>query len=96
MDFEEFAAVYHAYAEQRDADFKDRWECMRMLATVALQPHIDRKKGKLTPDKVLSFPWDKEAKKPERPKKEERKMTVEEQRSRMAELVKKLGDKLIS
>lgn len=90
MDFDEFAAVYEAYATQRDADFKDRWSRMRMLATIVIQPHLGKGK-KLTPEKLLPFPWEK--------KKQRRadapQMTPEQQRKRMEELVKKFGDELI-
>lgn len=35
---------------------RDSWERMRMLATIIIQPHI---KGKMTPGKLLPFPWEK-------------------------------------
>lgn len=91
MDFEEFAAVYKAYAEQRDADFKDNWQRMRLLASIVIQPHL-AKNRKLTPEKLLPFPWDKkkEAKRSDKPK-----LTPEQQRERMAKLTDRLGDKLI-
>ena len=91
MDFEEFAAVYKAYAEQRDTDFKDNWQRMRLLATIVIQPHLG-KRHKVTPEKLLPFPWDKakvEA------KKKRAEITPEQQRRRMENLVRKLGDELI-
>lgn len=91
MDFQEFASVYKAYAEQRETDFKDNWERMRLLATITIQPHLAKNK-KVTPEKLLPFPWDK--KKTNRGAKEKQ-LTPEQQRERMAELVKKLGDTII-
>ena len=92
MDFEEFAAVYKAYVEQRDTDFKDKWQRMRLLATIVIQPHLAKKK-KITPEKLLPFPWDKKKNPKHSDKKTE--LTPEQQRERMAELVKKLGDTTI-
>lgn len=90
MDFEDFTAVYTAYAEQRDTDFKDKWERMRLLATITIQPHLSKNK-KITPEKLLPLPWDKKA----GSKKEAPKLTAEQQRKRMEDLVKKLGDEII-
>lgn len=91
MDFEEFAAVYNAYAEQRDTEFKDEWVRMRMLATITIQPHLSKGK-KLTPEKLLPFPWEKSQK---RKANKGPDLTPEQQRKRMVELVKKLGDEMI-
>ena len=88
MDFQEFAAVYKAYAEQRDFDYKNNWERMRLLASITIQPHLD-KRHRVTPEKLLPFPWDKPShgKKPT--------ISAEEQRERMRKLVEKVGDDLI-
>lgn len=91
MDFNEFAAVYKAYAEQRDTDFKDEWARMRLLATITIQPHLAKGK-KVTPEKLLPFPWEK---KKTRKRGKSQGLTIEQQRARMAELVKKLGDTMI-
>lgn len=91
MDFEEFAAVHKAYAEQRDIDFRNDWQRMRLLATIVIQPHLAKNK-KITPEKLLPFPWEKNTQK--RSEKEP-KLTPEQQRKRMADLVKKLGDEII-
>lgn len=90
LEYKEFAAVWKAYAEQRDTDFKDRWQRTRILAAIVIQPHLGKRR-KVTPEKLLPFPWDKESKK----KGDAPKLTKEEQRRRMEELVKKLGDDLI-
>ena len=91
LDFEEFAAVYKAYAEQRDTDFKDNWQRMRLLAAIVIQPHLDRR-HKVTPEKLLPFPWDKAK---AQAKKKRAEITPEQQRRRMEDLVRKLGDELI-
>lgn len=93
LGYDEFASIYNSYAEQRDVDFKDRWTRMRLLATIVIQPHLD-KRHKITPERLLPFPWEKEKKK-ERGKKESPGITPEQQRERMAQIVKKLGDELI-
>lgn len=89
MDYEDFAAVYDAYATQRDIDYKDRWTRMRLLATIVIQPHLGKGK-KLTPEKLLPFPWEKKKTKTDAPT-----LTQEEQRKRMEYLVQTLGDKMI-
>lgn len=93
MDFDEFAAVYKAYAEQRDTDFKDNWARMRLLATIVIQPHLAKGK-KITPEKLLPFPWEKTQKRGAK-KGKGTELTPEQQRKRMEQLVKKLGDELI-
>lgn len=90
MDFEEYAAVYASYVEQRDIDFKNDWQRIRMLASIMIQPHLSKNK-KLTPEKLLPFPWDKPLKSKNKEKKS-RQLTPDQQRERMAEIVKKLGD----
>ena len=60
---EEFDHIYRAWNEQQEAQLRDRWECMRMMATITIQPYA--KKG-LTPHGLLPFPWEK--KKPEHTK----------------------------
>lgn len=92
MDFDEFAAVYKAYAEQRDIDFRDEWVRMRLLATITIHPHLAKGK-KVTPEKLLPFPWEK--KKTRKRGAKEQELTPEQQRKRMAELAKKLGDTMI-
>lgn len=92
MDFDEFAAVYKAYAEQRDTDYKDEWARMRLLATITIQPHLAKGK-KVTPEKLLPFPWEKKHIRSKRAT--EQALTPQQQRERMAELVKKLGDTMI-
>ena len=50
------------------------WDCRWTNATISIQPHI---KGKMTPEKLLPFPWEKCKKKAEAPK-----VSAEEARKR--------------
>lgn len=63
---------------------------MRLLATIVIQPHL-AKGRKITPEKLLPFPWDHEKKQ----KEDTPQMSAADQRKRMEELVAKLGDELI-
>ena len=54
MDYDEFASVYAAYADQRDAAVKDEWSRMRLHATICIQPHLAMGK-RVTPEKLLPF-----------------------------------------
>ncbi len=62
----------------QEDEMHDSWERMRMSATITIQPHI---KGKMTPEKLLPFPWEKK-RKPKAPK-----VSREEARKRFEELV---------
>lgn len=53
---EEFNGICKAYHNQRETDYKNEWERMRMLATITIQPHT---KSKITAQKLLPFPWEK-------------------------------------
>ena len=55
---DEFTHIYRAYSERQEAQYKDNWERMRMLAAIIIQPYA---KGKLTPHSLLPFPWDAES-----------------------------------
>lgn len=55
---DEFTHIYRAYSNEREAQYKDKWERMRMLAAITIQPYA---KGKLTPHGLLPFPWDTES-----------------------------------
>lgn len=87
----EFTAVYGAYIRQRESDFRDRWERMRLLGAITLQPHL-KKNGRISPEKLIPLPWDRKARKSGGREKPE--LTPEQQRRRMEELARKLGDKI--
>ena len=76
---EEFGSICKEYQDQREVDYKDRWERMRMLATITIQPHL---KKKVVPQRLLPFPWEKSKKKAEAPK-----VSAEEARKRFERLV---------
>ncbi len=83
---DEFAAVCRAYAEAREAEARDGWERMRLLATITIQPHVKRK---ITARRLLPFPWDNR-----RPEREERpRETREQSLEKLAAVLEKLRKK---
>lgn len=52
---DEWQAVCQAWADHTDALQHDKWERMRLLATISVQPHI---KNRITPASLLPLPWD--------------------------------------
>ncbi len=83
LQMREFTACCRAYNERRTAEIHDEWERMRMLATIVIQPHV---KGKVTPQKLLPFEWEKAKKKAARPT-----VSREEGRARLDALMKRMG-----
>lgn len=55
----EFEHIYKAYSDRAEAEYRDGWERMRLLATIVIQPHV---KKKLTAQKLMKFPWDNKTK----------------------------------
>jgi hypothetical protein len=77
---EEFTATATAYHRTEEQHMRDEWERARMIAYYSVVPHIDQHKAKLTPQKLLPLPWDKQGTPdtlPE-PTKEERKARFEQ------------------
>ena len=66
-----FSAACKAHADRESARDRSEWERMRMFACIMIQPHV---KGRMTPKKLLPFPWEDEQPKGKRPmaKKERR------------------------
>lgn len=58
---QEFTAIGEAASRAEEARLHDAWERTRMLATIIVQPFV---KSKITPKKLLQFPWD-DASKPD-------------------------------
>lgn len=83
---DEFSYIYRAYSEEREAQYKDNWERMRMLAAITIQPYA--KKG-MTPHKLLAFPWDTENR-PTRGARAEH-VSKEEALKRFEEVLRKVG-----
>ena len=79
----EFENVYKVYQDKREADYKDEWARMRMLAAIVIQPHLKRK---VTPEKLLPFPWEK----PARRKEEAQQLTATESLKRFEKLAEKV------
>lgn len=83
MDKDEFEAACASFADHEEQAERSRWERARTLGLMSLQPWS---RTRLTPEKVLPFPWDMKAPEPERVT-----MTKAERRKRMEAMKKKLG-----
>lgn len=83
LQMREFTACCKAYNEQRTAEIRNDWERMRMLATIVIQPHV---KGRVTPEKLLPFEWEKPRK-----RKNQKPVSKKEGRARFEALAKSLG-----
>lgn len=59
-----------------------------MLATISVQPHA---KSKITPQRLLPFPWDKPKGRHTAEGPKEEKLTAAERKKRFEEAVKRLG-----
>ena len=81
---DEFAAVCEAYHDHEETLLHDQWERMRLLATITIQPHV---KGKVTPERLLPFPWEQ----PEKKKTSPRPVSKEEDRKRFEALMRRMG-----
>lgn len=79
----EFSAAYTAWSEHEDALEKARWERMRTLAAISIQPHV---KSRITPRRLIPMPWDKPIGKSvdKAPQ-----LSADEQKRRFEELAKK-------
>ena len=90
---DEFAAVCEAYHDHEETLLHDQWERMRLLATITIQPHV---KGKVTPERLLPFPWDSSGlghgnHRAETKKTSPRPVSKEEDRKRFEALMKRIG-----
>lgn len=56
LTIEEFDAVCFAHTRHTEELEQSKWERMRMLATIVIQPHV---KDRLTAKDLMKFPWDK-------------------------------------
>lgn len=75
----EFAEVCkHQRGHEEDLE-RSRWERMRLLAAITVQPHC---KKKITPERLLPLPWDKGRGR----EKEKMKILKESSRERMLEV----------
>jgi len=74
MTFEEFNAAVRGKRKLIESDQREEWERVRWQSAVLLQPHISKGK-RLTPQKLLRFPWEKNTK--EAPTRKELKASLE-------------------
>ncbi len=85
---QEFAAINKAWYQQQEALQQGEWERTRILAAIAIQPHV---KKTLTPEKLLPLPWDRKRKRatstPDAPE-----LTKEQKHERFKELLHRLGE----
>ena len=56
LDTDEFDAALKAFSAHEEQQERERWERMRLLGLMAVQPWS---KSKLTAEKLLPLPWDK-------------------------------------
>ncbi len=87
MDTDEFEAVCASFSEHEDMQERERWERMRLLGLMAVQPWS---KKRLNAETLLPLPWDKKNKAHEL---EHVTMSKEERRRRMEDVRKRLGAK---
>lgn len=80
----EFHEVWRMWAEHEHDMEKDRWERVRILASVFIQPYSKRS---VKPKELLPLPWDSEGKK----ESEKEEMSKEEFNRRYAEARKRNG-----
>ena len=59
MSVGEFVAMQKTYIEKRRSEAYDRWDRLRTLAAIVIQPHCKRK---ITPRQLLPLPGDKQKK----------------------------------
>lgn len=91
MDTDEFDAASKAFGEHEDMLERERWERMRLLGLMTVQPWS---KKKLTAEKLLPLPWDvKDTPKGTTTEHDGTRLTKAEHRARAEEMRKLLGDR---
>lgn len=86
----EFSAALTAWQRQREADDRAEWERTRLHACITISPHV---KGKMTPRRLLPFPWEKEKPQGTGPaaKRQEKPLSKEEALRRFEEVAARMG-----
>lgn len=64
MYYEEFEAVCKAYTAHEEAMTRERWEMMRLHASIGIQPHVKKHIGA---KELVPLPWDKKTTQKEKP-----------------------------
>ena len=91
MDTDEFDATSKAFGEHEDMLERERWERMRLLGLMTVQPWS---KKKLTAEKLLPLPWDvKDGTTQNHIGHDGARLTKAEHRARAEEMRKLLGDR---
>ncbi|MBO5626613.1 MAG: hypothetical protein J5953_12620 [Prevotella sp.] len=87
LDVDDFNSAVKAWNEMRDGDEHGRWNRMRILASIVIQPHV---KGKMSPERLLPLPWDK-GRDRQADKRKAETLSKEAQKERLEELLKRKG-----
>ena len=87
LDVDDFNSTVKAWSEMRDGDEHGRWNRMRILASIVIQPHV---KGKMKPERMLPLPWDK-GRDRQADKRKAETLSKEAQKERLEELLKRKG-----
>ena len=69
---------------------REAWERARTIAAILIQPHV-KKGAKVTPQQLISLPWDKKQKRRHGKAPE---LTAEEKQKRFEEIAHRLGDEI--
>ena len=88
LDVDDFNSAVKAWNEMRDGDEHGRWNRMRILASIVIQPHV---KGRMKPERLLPLPWDKGRYKKQGTRKQEDILSAEAQKARLLEVMKRKG-----
>lgn len=88
LGLDEFRAVCESWHAQRDAESRDAWSRMRMLATIAIQPHV---KGTIKPERLLPFPWEQQKTVAAVPQRTQNHLSKAESKKRFEMLAKRGG-----
>ncbi len=84
---QEFESICKAYHDQREAEYKERWEQTRAVVVASLRPHL---KGHPPVRKIFPLPWDNEMVKEVRSKAMPS-LTSEESKARFERLVERIS-----
>ncbi len=91
MDTDDFDAVCKSFGNHEEQLERERWERMRLLGLMTVQPWS---KKKLTAEKLLPLPWDKQdGTLKDAAQSCEKRLSKEEHMKRAVEMLKLLGDK---
>ena len=90
MDTDEFDAASKAFGEHEDMLERERWERMRLLGLMTVQPWS---KNQLTAENLLPLPWDVKDTTQNHIEHDRARLTKAEHRARAEEMRKLLGDR---